>query len=179
MDLSSAAEWISAIAQVSTVVVLVRAAIAGRKQLEIIREQNDARQEQNRTIQEQNDLSRIVEWKSSIQEVNNLILKYPATFRPVLYPPIESDEEVRETTAAYASLNALETIYHMRMRAAESNDERDEIENFLRAYISESGPIKKLWKKKAFHHAFTTEFQEAISKIVNSPSIASGSGTKA
>ena len=151
---------ISAAADVAAFVVLVFAAVFGGKQIKI--------------IEEQNRLSRIVGWKSSIQEVNDLILKYPDIFHPVLFPPLESEGEVKTTTAAYASLHALETIYHMRMSEAQNKkekgeEEKKEISEFLQSYISGSGPIKDLWKKnKTSHSAFTKEFQDVISKIVDS-----------
>ena len=157
-------QLISAAADVAAFIVLVFAAIFGGKQIKI--------------IEEQNRLSRIVAWKSSIQEVNDLILKYPDVFHPVLFPPLESEKEVKKTTAAYASLHALETIYHMRMSEAQNKkkekgeDQKEEIEEingFLQSYISGSNPIKDLWKEnKTSHSAFTKEFQDVITKIVRS-----------
>ena len=68
------------------------------------------------------------------------------------------------TTAAYASLNALETIYHMRKGDDESK--LVELRGFLKAYVYGSDPIKQLWKNPAFHSAFTTEFQKEVNEII-------------
>ena len=143
-------EFLNCYADLLNVLVLIVIAYGGWKQLKDIREQNE--------------LSRIVSWKSSIQDVNSLIFKYPKYFHPVLYPPDQEEEDVMQTTAAYASLNALETIYHM--RKGEGKGKVDEIKRFLRAYVYESDPIKELWKNPAFPSAFTAEFQKEIDDIV-------------
>lgn len=157
MDTTGIPQWISAIATVLTLVVLVLAAIAGWKQLKII-------QEQNITTQEQNNLSRIVEWKSSLQNVNDSILEHPDSFLKVLYPPPNSVDEMKKSIAAYTILNALETVYYMR----KSIDEKqlEDIRKFLETYISHEGPIRDLWEKPTYRSAFTSEFQDEISCIL-------------
>ena len=150
-------QWTTAIAAVLTLAVLVLAAIAGWEQLKII-------QEQNRTTQEQNRLSRIVEWKSSLQNVNDSILEHPDPFLEVLYPPPNSADEMKKSIAAYNILNALETVYYMR----KSIDEKqlEDIRKFLETYISHQGPIRDLWKEPTNRSAFTSEFQTEISNIL-------------
>lgn len=148
---------ISAVADVLTLGVLTWAAIAGRKQLGALRDQN-------KTTQEQNNLSRIVEWKSSLQNVNDSILEHPDPFLEVLYPPPNSVDEMKKSIAAYTILNALETVYYMR----KSIDEKqlEDIRKFLETYISHEGPIRDLWEKPTYRSAFTSEFQTEISNIL-------------
>lgn len=68
--------------------------------------------------------------------------------------------------AAYAILNALETVYYMRKNIDEENLE--DIREFLKTYISkEDGPIEKLWQKPTYRSAFTSEFQTKISNILD------------
>ena len=143
-------QWISAVFAALTWLVLTWAAIAGRKRLN--------------AIQEQNSLSRIVEWKSSLQNVNDSILEHPDPFSPVLYPPPQTPKEMKESIAAYSILNALETVYYMRKNIDE--EKLEDIREFLTIYISHQGPIRELWKEKANRSAFTSEFQTEISRIL-------------
>ncbi len=80
---------------------------------------------------EQAGLNRIVATKASIQEVNKLIFQYPDFFIPLLYPQLVGDDEEKreegiekgkQLTSAYTSLNALETLYHMRTAGREGED---------------------------------------------------------
>ena len=158
-------DWISAATQVLTLITFVVVAIGGWMQLKTIQEQNETIQEQNETIQEQNDISRIVEWKNSLQNVNNSILEHPDPFLEVLYPPPQSVEEMKLSIAAYAILNALETVYYMRKNIDE--EKLEDIRAFLKTYISKkNGPIEKLWKEPTYRSAFTSEFQTEISDIL-------------
>ena len=162
-------EWItpdqiSALTQVLTWITFVVVAFGGWMQLKTIQEQNETIQEQNETIQEQNDISRIVEWKNSLQNVNNSILEHPDSFLRVLYPPPQSVEEMKRSIAAYSILNALETVYYMRKNI--DGEKIEDIREFLKTYIShKNSPIEELWKEEAYRSAFTSEFQTEISEI--------------
>ena len=146
-------QWISAVVAVLTLLVLTWAAIAGGKQLKII-------QEQNRTTQEQNRLSRIVEWKSSIQETNKLILEDPDKFVPIFYPG-KSPEDVLRITGAFTNLNTFEIIFHMR-----KDQDPKQFKELLKTYILHNEPIKELWGEKEYRDAFTSEFQDAVNDIL-------------
>ena len=150
MCLSLAAQWIGVLFDALILGALVLAAKVGRKQLNV--------------IQEQNSLGRIVEWKSSLQNVNDSILEHPDSFLPVLYPPPQTPKEMKESIAAYSILNALETVYYMRKNIDEEN--RKDIREFLESYISHQGPIRVLWKEPTNRSAFTSEFQTEISRIL-------------
>ncbi len=113
----------------------------------------------------QNELSRIIFWKSSIQEINKLILENPDKFVPIFYPG-KRPEEVLRITGAYTSLNTFETIFHMR----KSQDPK-QVKELLRTYIFNNDPIKELWKQKEYRDAFTTEFQDAINDILPKTSL--------
>ena len=164
MEQSTITDWISALTQVLTLLTFVVVAIGGWMQLKTIQEQNETIQEQNETILEQNDISRIFEWKNSLQNVNNSILEHPASFLRVLYPPPQSVEEMKRSIAAYSILNALETVYYMRKNI--DGDEFEDTRKFLTTYISHQGPIRDLWQESTSHSAFTSEFQTVISEIL-------------
>lgn len=104
------------------------------------------------------DLDRLIAWKTSVQEVNHLIFGDPETFRKVLYPEAETDEEVRELTAAYASLHALEVIYYMRK---DDKDDAKRLQDFLKGYVK-SDAFKNMWRNKAFRAAFSEDFRKEI-----------------
>ena len=119
---------------------------------------------QLKTIRKQNELSRIVSWKSSLQEVNKLIFAHPDRFIPIFYPHM-TEEELLKTTGAYTSLNAMETIYHMR------KDEKDEeqmkrLRAYLEAYLSDNQAIIDMWSIEEYHDAFTPEFQDEVNQIL-------------
>ena len=119
---------------------------------------------QLKTIRKQNELSRIVSWKSSLQEVNKLIFAHPDRFIPIFYPHM-TEEELLKITGAYTSLNAMETIYHMR------KDEKDEeqmkrLRAYLEAYLSDNQAIIDMWSIEEYHDAFTREFQDEVNQIL-------------
>lgn len=114
--------------------------------------------DQQKEMSKQHDLDRLIAWKTSVQEVNHLIFRDPETFRKVLYPEAETDEEVKELTAAYASLHALEVIYYMRK---DDKDDAKRLQDFLKGYVK-SDAFKNMWGNKAFRAAFSGDFRKEI-----------------
>ena len=142
---------VGAVAQIVQCLILVVAGFLAWVQL-------GKMSEQQKKMSEQHELDRLIAWKTSVQGVNQLIFGDPETFRKVLYPEADTDEKVRELTAAYASLHALEVIYYMRR-----DDERDEkrLQDFLKGYVR-SDAFRDMWANDAFRAAFSGEFRQAI-----------------
>lgn len=124
-----------------------------------------------KVIKRQNELIRIVQWKNSLNEINKMMLDDPDKYIPIFYPKSSEDEEekckAKEMTGAYTSLNTMEIVYHMR------KDEEDPriLDELLSDYIKPSNEaIKNLWgeKDKASRHAFTREFREKVTEILES-----------
>ena len=113
-------QMVGAAAQVTQCLILVIAGFLAWEQLEKMNEQQES-------MVEQHELDRLIAWKTSVQEVNHLIFGAPKTFRKVLYPEAGTDEEVKELTAAYASLHALEVIYYMRK---DDKDDTERLQDF-------------------------------------------------
>ena len=118
---------------------------------------------QLKKMNERNDLDRLIAWKASVQEVNHLIFGDPATFRKVLYPEAATDDDVRELTATYASLHALEVIYYMRK---DDDSETERLQDFLKQYVS-GEPFHKMWRNDAFRAAFSEDFRKAIGGFIS------------
>lgn len=85
------------------------------------------------------------------------------TFGAVLYPG-EPLDRVKELTAAYASIHALETIYHTR-QDEESSSDKGLFDEFLRLYVS-SEEIRTAWSYEPARQAFTTAFQEKRNNLM-------------
>ena len=106
-------------------------------------------------------LDRLIAWKSSIQDINQLIIEHAQIFSPVLYPN-EKQEKVERLTAAYASLHTLEVIYYMRK---EDEYPPDRLKEFLVHYVS-SEAFYDLWQFAQYRAAFTLEFQNQLNDIL-------------
>ena len=148
-------QMVGAVAQIGQCLILAVAGVFAWVQLRKMSEQQEK-------MRAQHELDRLIAWKTSVQEVNHLIFGDPETFRKVLYPKAETDEEVRMLTAAYSSLHALEVIYYMR-----KDDEGDtgRLQDFLKEYVS-SGAFKNMWANDAFRAAFSEDFRKAIGKHI-------------
>ena len=127
-------------------------------------------------------LDRLIAWKSSTQQINSLILQDPAAFRPVLYPTMTTDEEVKSITAAYASLHTLEVIYMSRKKPEIkvfpwTRDANKILSEFVESYVlagdkskSESGnQFRKLWEQDVYRQAFGPEFRDELTRIFAKP----------
>lgn len=123
------ADWtnvVGSLGQVGEVIVLLGALYYASQQVRKSQDQNELDRKQNELDREQHELGReqlsleqLIAWKNSALGLNNLALQYPDIFKTVLYPRSESAEEVRQLTAAYSSLHALEVmiLYAQRRRA--------------------------------------------------------------
>ena len=105
-------------------------------------------------------IDRLIAWKASLHSLNQLAMQYPETFK-LLYPG-KTKEEVRDLTAAYASLHALEVIYYMRKEEFPP----PLLEKFLAAYVS-GDDMQKAWEIPASHSAFTNEFQYKLNEVIS------------
>ena len=119
---------------------------------------------QFKTVHKQSELDRIVSWKSSLQEVNKLIFAHPDKFTSIFYPDM-SEEDLLKITGAYTSLNAMETIYHMR-KDKNDPEKMKRIRAYLKSYLSNNPAIKDMWAIKEYHDAFTQEFQDEVNQIL-------------
>ena len=107
-------------------------------------------------------LDQLIAWKTSLHSLNRLVMENPVTFKSVLYPNANGPEHVKQLTAAYASLHALEVIYYMR-KGEEFPPER--LDAFLREYVA-GKDLKAAWRIGAAHTAFTEEFQNKLNEII-------------
>ncbi|MCY4389021.1 MAG: hypothetical protein OXC18_18165 [Desulfurellaceae bacterium] len=149
----------------------------------IANKQAEAANKQAELTAKQDALNRIVATKASIQEVNKLIFQYPDFFIPLLYPQLVKEhgekkgiEQGKQLTSAYTSLNALETLYHMRTAGREKEDPvLDEVRGFIRAYIRADNTIAELWRQKpyraAFHENFQTEVTDALITVLGEDAV--------
>ena len=99
----------------------------------------------------------MIAWKTSLHSLNRLAMEYPETFHKVLYPGADNADHVRELTAAYASLHALEAIYYMR----KGEYPQPRLEAFLTEYVR-GADMRKAWAVQEAHDAFTAEFQTRL-----------------
>lgn len=109
-----------------------------------------------------NKIDQLIAWKSAIQGLNQLAMEYPVIFHTVLYPKAEGPYQVKQLTAAYSSLHALEVMYYMR-KDEETPPERLDI--FLREYVA-GCTLREAWKVDAAHTAFTKDFREKLNEII-------------
>ena len=135
-----------------------------RKQIMQQGEQVSQQREQIMQQNEQHRLDRLIAWKTSLHQINQLIMDKPKTFIPVLYPKAKTTEEAERRTAAYASLHALEVIYYMRKDEETSQSKR--LDEFLTGYVA-GKDFRELWALAAYRVAFTQEFQDKLNNIFN------------
>ena len=125
---------------------------------------------QLRRLEEQNELQRVVTSKSSIQDVNELILDYPETFLPLLYPGEYKEtmtqkdiEKLKKPTAAFAILHSLEGLYYME----KSNKTNPDAFKKILEYYLRGSVVHELWGNKTYHAAFTKDFQDIMDLVVH------------
>ena len=166
-------EWtnvVEALGQIGEVLVLIGALYYASMQLRKSQDRHNLEREQLRKSQEQHDLGReqlnldqLIAWKNSALGLNRLAMQYPDIFKEVLYPRAGGPKEVKNMTAAYSSLHALEVMYYMREKEEQSSDR---LEVFLRAYV-DSPELRAAWKKDGAQTAFTRKFQQRLNEVID------------
>ena len=109
------------------------------------------------------DLDQIIAWKNSTHRLNTLAMQYPTIFKEVLYPRANGPEEVKQLTAAYSSLHALEVMYYMRIG---KEFPLDRLDTFLTQYVG-ACELREAWKKEGAQTAFTQKFQEKLNEVID------------
>ena len=86
-------------------------------------------------------LDRLIAWKTSVQGVNHLIFGDPKTFRKVLYPDADSDEEVREV------INRTERALRFGINRIEDPQARQTLYNAgVKEYRAERRTAERRWQ---------------------------------
>ena len=142
--------WVTNVFALIECVILAFIAVGGWRELSDLREQHR--------------LERLIAGKTSVQEVNDLILKdREAIFVDVLYPGMP-EGKAKKLTAAYASLHALEVLYLMQI--ADSPEDTPAFDKFLGEYLTNPA-FHELWAFENFRLAFGRQFRKAVNEHIS------------
>ena len=123
------------------------------------------------SLQTQHRLERLFTGKSSVQRVNDLILRdygdsrddKENAFMEVLFPGMDP-AEARKITAGYASLHAMEVLYLMNL--TDNPENQKDFREFLREYLK-NPEIRKWWGQETLHLAFGKGFREVVTQSID------------